>query len=473
MNVLKKVGSTTLVVVLVCSQCVFAAQGSQFFPVSQDGFIGDPMPFTEGNEMHIFYLNDQRNGTIGFHPWNKVSTADFVNFSDNGEVIPVVHSEYDRDLALGTGSVIKKDDLYYAFYTAHNGNIEPKEVIRLATSEDINANAWEKSRKFMLNPPKGYALNDFRDPYVFFNETEGKYWMVLTARKDDHGVIMYMESDDLLNWANPQILYKNESNKSNMECPTLIQYNGFWYLSYSEQEPNRIVKYLVSESPEGPFKSFDINYFDGSGFYAGRIEQLNGKLYVVGWTPSKANFVDSGQLDWAGNLVVHGLRQDDSGQLLTVPIAERSGSFIGKKVIPNFNLSSAGYQFKTMEPLKERMILQGKLKYDANSNGYFGFGFNNAGKENNVNIVFDINKNQIRFYDCSLKEAKGPQFKVDFALKQYSEINFELVVEGSVLVLYVNDEIALTTRNYNGIQKKWSVFSNDCKLGVEDFTALY
>lgn len=49
----------------------------------------------------------------------------------------------------GTGSVIKKDNIYYAFYTAHNGNIEPKEVIRMATSTDINANGWEKSREFM------------------------------------------------------------------------------------------------------------------------------------------------------------------------------------------------------------------------------------------------------------------------------------------------------------------------------------
>lgn len=472
MKMMKK-ACGTLAMVLLCSQCVFGAQNPQFFPVSPDGYIGDPMPFTDGDEMHIFYLNDQRSGTVGFHPWNKVSTADFVNFNDIGEIITVVHNEYDRDLALGTGSVIKKDDVYYAFYTAHNGNIQPKEVIRTATSKDINANGWEKSREFMLNPPDGYELNDFRDPYVMFNEAEGRYWMLLTARKDDHGVIISMQSDDLLNWSNPQILYKNETNKSNMECPTLIQYNNYWYLSYSEQEPNRIVKYLVSESPSGPFHRFDVNYFDGTGFYAGRIEQLRGKLYVIGWTPSKANGVDSGATDWAGNLVVHGLRQGAKGQLFTVPIPERSESFTNRKVVENFNLPSAGYQFKVMEPLPERTIVKGKLKYDVHSNGYFGFGFNHAGADNNINVVFDISKNQIRFYHCPLEKAKNPESKVAFAFQQHSEVNFELVMEDSVFVLYVNDEIALTARNYNGIQKDWSVFSNDCDLSVENFTVLY
>lgn len=133
----------------------------------------------------------------------------------------------------------------------------------------------------------------------------------------------------------------------------------------------------------------------------------------------------------------------------------------------------AGYQYKTMEPLKERMILKGKMKYDADSDGYFGFGFHNAGAENNINVVFDINKNQIRFYSCPLKEAKIPESKVAFALKQHAEIDFELVMDDSVFVLYVNDEIALTARNYNGIQKSWSVFSNDCKLSGENFTILY
>ncbi|MCI8764888.1 MAG: family 43 glycosylhydrolase [Lachnospiraceae bacterium] len=471
-NIIKTAGSA-LVMLLIGSQCAFGAQEPQFFPVSQDGFIGDTMPFADGDEMHIFYLNDQRNGTIGFHPWNQVSTADFVNFRDIGEVLPVVHNEYDRDLALGTGSVIKKDDVYYAFYTAHNGNIEPKEVIRMATSTDINANGWEKSREFMLNPPKGYELNDFRDPYVLFNESEGRYWMLLTARKDNHGVILYMKSDDLLDWTEPQILYKNETNRSNMECPTLISYNGFWYLSYSEQEPNRIVKYLVSESPGGPFESFDINYFDGAGFYAGRIEEFRGKLYIIGWTPSKANSTDSGSIDWAGNLVAHGLRQGANGQLFPVSIPERSGSCANKRVLGNFGLSSAGYQFKTMEPLKERMILKGKMRYDASANGYFGFGFNHAGAENNINVVFDINKNQIRFYHCPLKEAKVPESKVAYALRQHSEIDFELVVDDSVFVLYVNGEIALTARNYNGIQRNWSVFSNDCRVSGENFTVLY
>ena len=51
----------------------------------------------------------------------------FYEFEDHGETIPVIHDTQSQELALGTGSVIEKDGLFYAFYTAHNGKLHPKE----------------------------------------------------------------------------------------------------------------------------------------------------------------------------------------------------------------------------------------------------------------------------------------------------------------------------------------------------------
>ena len=44
--------------------------------------------------------------------------------------------------ALGTGSVFKDGNTYYAFYTGHNGDLDPKEIIYWATSTDLKT--WTK-----------------------------------------------------------------------------------------------------------------------------------------------------------------------------------------------------------------------------------------------------------------------------------------------------------------------------------------
>ena len=66
-----------------------------------------------------------------------MTTTDFVNYTDYGEVIPFVNDQNDQELALGTGSVIiDSDGSDHAFYTGHNGSLSPKEAIMHATSKD-------------------------------------------------------------------------------------------------------------------------------------------------------------------------------------------------------------------------------------------------------------------------------------------------------------------------------------------------
>ena len=72
-----------------------------------------------------------------FHPWYNTTTTNFATFVGNNEVIPT-GAAGDQDGALGTGSVFKKDGIYYGFYTGHNGNLDPKEKIMLALSLTLN-----------------------------------------------------------------------------------------------------------------------------------------------------------------------------------------------------------------------------------------------------------------------------------------------------------------------------------------------
>jgi beta-fructofuranosidase len=103
-----------------------------------------------------------------------------------------------------------------------------------------------------------------------------------------------------------------------MECPSLLKYKDKWYLAFSDQWPDRVVHYRVSDSVKGPFQRLEKDTVDGNGFYAGRLETDGEKLYVVGWNGTKVGHQDENNYDWAGNAVIHQLEQNPDGSLKPV-----------------------------------------------------------------------------------------------------------------------------------------------------------
>ena len=86
--------------------------------------IGDVMPYYDelSQKFYIYYLKDVWVNSQK-HPWYKLSTDDFSSFLDNGtEVLSSNVDNCAQDNAIGSGSVIKKDGIYYSFYTGHNPN---------------------------------------------------------------------------------------------------------------------------------------------------------------------------------------------------------------------------------------------------------------------------------------------------------------------------------------------------------------
>ena len=191
---------------LAASSFCFTLSPAQAFPAifpnTGYSWVGDTMPFFDGEEFRIFYLEDLRDGDIGFHPWSLLTTKDFTDYQHDSKVIPYdTSNEFAKDSALGTGSVVKgKDGLYHAFYTGFNWRSMPKETIMHAVSRDLVS--WQKLPEDSFHGSKPYIYDDtFRDPNVFYNEECGEYWMLITTRsKKARGVIARYTSKDLKHW---------------------------------------------------------------------------------------------------------------------------------------------------------------------------------------------------------------------------------------------------------------------------------
>lgn len=444
----------------------------QLFPTLDTSFVGDPMPYYEDGLFHIFYLEDLRDGKSGYHPWSLYETKNFFKYEHKGEVIPYGNSLEDQDIALGTGSVIKdQKGLYHAFYTGHNDTYEPKEAIMHATSKDMLH--WEKIPEDTFYAGDKYAKNDFRDPYVLYVESEKQYWMLVSTRNAETGVLVKYTSKDLKSWTDAGIFFVNDMDTdSNMECSTLIEYQGKWYLSFSDQWPDRVFHYRVSDKITGPFQIPKQDVLDGNGFYAGRLESDGENLYAFGWNATKKEHLDSGDYDWAGNLVVHQVSQKENGDLVPIVnekvkkemknqlrLTPKVMTETVKKKKNNYSFGGKDYEAVVFPEILGSYRLEGTIKNFKNSEKFgLAFAMNEEGV-GDLNLVFDPENNKINFYNSNQLYKEDPQSEIAMDFQNIDEINFSLLIADGVVTMYVNDQCAMTARMYSSQGASWGLFA--------------
>ena len=440
------------------------------FPVS-DALVGDTMPFFVDGKMHIFYLADQRDGKLGYHPWGLLRTEDYCSYEDAGIVLPYGETAEDQDIALGTGCVIKdQQGLYHAFFTGHNDFYEPKEAVMHATSDDMLH--WTKHPEDTFTAGEGYSGNDFRDPYVFYVEQEQRWWMLVVTRTAETGVIVRYSSTDLSKWQDEGIFFEDDMGyATNMECPSLLQFGGKWYLAFSDQWPDRVVHYRVSDSINGPFVKPERDTVDGNGFYAGRLETDGEHLYLVGWNGTKIGHDDEADYDWGGNAVIHQLVQNPDGSLRVVP-NEKIVQAMTHTVTPTLlrvtdtvktesgGWKMAGEQYELVQ--FDALERSSRIELDIsgyNGGGVFGISFgpdiDNVGS---LSFVFNIQENQLGFYNKQNLIEEDAQSWMDYDFSGLEKLHVSILIGGGVATLFLNDEIALTARMYHSQGTKWQLF---------------
>lgn len=424
-------------------------------PRSEKSWVGDVMPFYDGNQWNIFYLEDHRDGRVGFHPFSLLTTNDFVTYTDEGEVIPFVDEELSQERALGTGSIIKdKDGLYHSFYTAHNGLLEPKEAIMHATSKDLVN--WKKQSEDTFFGSQQYQRNDFRDPFVFFNEVDDEYWMLITTRKNDTGVIARYTSKDLKTWTDQGVFFENDlGTDSNLECPSLVFYNGKWYLAFSDQWPDRVTHYRVADSLDAPFeKPSNIDHWDSNAFYAGQIQQDDqGNLYVFAWIPTKEAHDDNKPYNWAGNLAIHQLTQEPNGDLSASLASSVNDYLLSKQPLIHIAYADESVLFKQNDDIS---ILEANVEY--NPDDEFGFTFNyDEDSVSQLNIVFKDGRIEYHNNGLDYVDRSKPLSSLNI-IDHSGTVSLKLVVNDDIIIFYINDQQAFSTRMIRAKGKDFKFF---------------
>ncbi len=439
--------------------------------------IGDVMPFFDGETINVYHLqNKTGSNSMWYHPIACVSTTDFVHYEERGIALDFEEYYDSYDAALGTGSFIRDEETgtVHCFYTGHNAELTPMEVVRHAVSND-NQKTWTKDESFILKN----GNNDFRDPYLYYDEEEKKYCMLVTTRSGGTGVIDRYTSSDLSAYPDEWVrdrdsFFVNDSGTYNMECPSYFEYNGFYYLMFSEQGENRVTHYRYKKNAKDRWIKPANDAIDSEGFYAGRPVEANGKLYCFAWCAKTTTGDDYGEFDWAGNLVAHRLKQKPNGELVPVMIPNIKNA-LSTRV--DYNLTSGGtlgeldfsgekFEAKTAEPLGGNVTrMSFRVEFtDAAGDCGITFGLSGSGDNRlgNAVIAFDAERGELRYYNdvYSVVRYRDPLVSLPFKFETGKKYNVDLVIDGQILSVYLADELAMTVRIYSMANKNFAFYSN-------------
>ena len=458
------------------------------------GWVGDVMPHYIDGKFHLFFLHDApdmvKQSSAGQHPIHQFTTSDLVNYNYEGEAIPYGDVSA-QDNLIGTGSVIKANNTYYFYYTGHNGssswlqNNNPgwatpnsREAVMYATSTDLKN--WTK-KGFSLKAPQGFNMNEFRDPYVFFNNEFDEYWMLVSAQQSGKGVLLVYKTNDPAsdNW---QVLgtLNVEGNYLMLECSDIFKWGNQYYMLFAEDWSDTPgTHYRVAHSTAGPWTkpAGGNDMFDGHQFYAGRMASDGTKYYAFGWAHRRNPENDNGTRTWAGNLISHELVLLNNGNLgvktpesvqayfdktAEISIKGQDGATTqsGANYTIDGTAAAAGYQFGE---IKGTVKISGSINF-SNTTGTASVGFN-AGTEKNGTYL-------IRFEPASKRIAaynNGSEItRVPFNFEAGKDYSFSLIIDNSVAALYLNNEVALTNRIYRVQDNAWSLRADNMKIVVND-----
>lgn len=451
------------------------------FEKPADGWVGDVIPFANQDRADLYYLHDLRDPARPGMGWHLYQTDDFADFSYAGVAIPQGGAGA-PDLNVYTGSIVESGGVLHAFYTGFNEAFrEPGCSARqlvMHASRETGHFEWVKHIEHTFGAPAGYEPLDFRDPYVFRPEPGEPWHLLVIARRAEgadrrRGVILEYVSDDLAQWS-----FQGEFWAPNryvaVECPEVFRFGHRWYLVFSEFSDSFATRYRVGPTAHGPWSVPELDTVDGRAFYAAKSLELRGRRYFAGWIPSRSGETDDGAWEWAGSLAVHEARTLADGSLaFGMPSALRA-SFARPHpvewhpIVGEWDLTSPGMVGSGPEgaaaavtsPLPDQYLLE--LTIQAAPGTVECGVVLRASADASEGYLLRIEPRRGRLvFDRWPRRRTGPaQWQISGDVPFMPELerplrpsegryDLRVVVDGTICVAYVNDEVALSTRVYD------------------------
>ena len=448
----------------------------------ESGRMGDIIPYFEDGVFRLFYLG---NG------WSNVSTTDQLHFAD----------EFSTSIRGGTGSVVKVDGTYHMFYCKFTDSPYPRQYSCHAVSTDFRE--WTEIPEDTFQPDDViYEMSDWRDPHVVWNEEERCWWMLIAAQKKGRtmrkGCVGLCKSDDLKHWRYCEPVYAPSTNQSASECPDLFRWGDWWYLTYSVYTDRFETLYRMARSPMGPWITPKRDTFDTRCFYAAKHGTDGTDHFMYGWNPDREKNIwdfspgkdygkDYQTWDWGGTMIVHQLVQNED-KTLGVKAPEQFDSYFtidklihavakeGDVKIDGNNISLSAepgsYALADMGTRPATMTLECDVTLD--EDGCVGFAFGGSAADPTYTaLCLDAKLGNLHYegYEITDLDSLDPMSRTRFDFSKNSVHHVKLVCENEIVVMYVDDMKALSSRIFHSTDGAHiCVFANGCSASFTNIS---
>ena len=457
----------------------------EFFYRPTNAWVGDVIPYYESGEFKLFYLHGWRdNDREGLdRGWHLIGTDDFREYREYGAC----------KIEGGTGHILKVGGTYHMFYCIFP---EGKQLVCHAVSDDLLHWTPLPEDTFAADD-RIYELSDWRDPFVFWNEEEGRYWMLVSAMAkgptNRKGCTGLLTSNDLTHWEYREPLYAPNLHVGAHECPDMFRMGDWWYLIYSNYTDRFATFYRMSRSLNGPWITPKEDTFDGRAFYAAKSASDGRKRYLFGWNPTKNDNLfgwnppkyegkDYDTWDWGGNLVVHEIVQRPDGTL-AVKVPDPVDAAFAEEVPVRFSAMAGSWSegpdgdsltcdtpYGFAGSLSDRDIptqckISATVRFSKTTQG-LGFMLRaGAGLDFAYYVKLEPQRNRITFRGPIMQsEEGGKTFPYETELERPTELEpdrpyeVKVFVDGSICEVYVNREVAMSARMYDIERGKLGLF---------------
>ena len=458
----------------------------------EDGYFGDPIPFFWDGTYHIFYLKaplEPLRNQADHTQYAHISTLDFIHWEEHPIVLSPEKGGPDA-ISCWTGSIIEHKGWFFLFYTGYNKEhpTNPQSIC-LATSTDLDH--WEKYRDnpILLADGKRFNSIHWRDPFVFWSESEGCFLMSITTATRDMadwkaGALAVARSSDLMHWDIGETFYQ-PGNHCCPECSDIFRMNENWHMVAS-----MFLKTCsrIGESPLGPWRTTRFDSFDGPMNYAAKTISDGLKRYVIGWIRTKAGYRDDGAWEWGGHMsfpkeIVPG---EDGSLYVKLP-----DQFIQVKGTCRFDLNHSGeyrvargdWSLTPKALSMKEWSLSGEIHFPGNYPRFDLFAeFILSSGTRSAGVVFFEEEGCHPGYEVAIEmfnqtlsfRPHGERFH-RFACQDvevpYGEmVHLRLIVEGTLMEAFINDKFALSCRFYHQPpDARVGFFVDDGNVSLKDF----
>lgn len=399
---------------------------------------------------HLFYQFDPHGPTWGFIHWGHASSPDLVHWIDHPIALQPTEGTGDAN-GCWSGCVVDDQGVPTVVYT---GFVDPAHTpVMLARARDPKLLAWEKSQHnpVIQGPPDGVTQTDFRDPYVWQEDSAWKMVMGAGLENGESAVLLY-QSMDLVDWEYLGPLFTDHKLDSVQmwECPNFFPLGDRYVLIVSLFPDVLGVYYYVGEYDGRTFRPQHEGYLSESRFfYAPQVRRLkDDRTILMGWLLEGREEEALLAAGWAGvQSLPRALSLDEDGRLVSRPIQEIQSLRKDLHQIPIINLKAgerqklpvAGRHLEielTLKPAKAGL----RLDLLASPDGTEKTSLTLKSKANELELGLGESSHS--------NEVEKPTLAVDIPEGGPEGRTLHVFVDGSVIEAWIDEQIALTGRAY-------------------------